>query len=247
MVADSTFPHAGVGPVDKWLFFPLQGTNRGADLTHQSTSSPGLGFRASCSVSETHAAQRGAAANSVSLCVCPCLLNMRPSHVNWQKICRLDRYPQCPRGKHGEGGLWRVHPRWSGKEREGRSHDPARNKRELPLAPRASRSGRKQKEWETGLTIRERSPRYGATLEPGDVPPIIVVQGGGRGRGFFFFFNGARLALTHRVAGGLTTQKARFVKRGPFFPLPRDVGIKISARVDLVPAHFYKPETGPEP
>lgn len=131
-------------------------------------------------------------------------------------------------------------------KREGRSHDPARNKRELPLAPRASRSGRKQKEWETGLTIRERSPRYGATLEPGDVPPIIQ-QGGAVGVGFFFLFNGARLALTHHVAGRLTTQKARFVKRGPFFPLSRDVGIKISARVDLVPAHFYKPGTGPEP
>lgn len=77
--------------------------------------------------------------------------------------------------------------------------------------------------------------------------PRLSSRGGGAWAWVFFFFNGARLALTHHVAGRLTTQKARFVKRGPFYPLSRDVGIKISARVDLVPAHFYKPETGPEP
>lgn len=119
---------------------------------------------------------------------------MRPSHVNWQKICRLDRYPHCPGGKHGEGGLRRVHPRWSGTRGphgEGEGED-------FPWLPRTSRSGRKQKQWETGLTCRERSPRYGATLEPGDVPPDCEeARGGGVRVGF-----GARRAPTHPVAGG---------------------------------------------
>lgn len=70
----------------------------------------------------------------------------------------------------------------------------------------------------------------------------------GGGRGFFAFLNGARRALTHPVAGNTDDpEKPDWSSEGPFFPLSRDVGSKISARVDLVPAHFYKPETGPEP
>lgn len=129
----------------------------------------------------------------------------------------------------------------AGRENEGpTAQRAAREGRAFPWLSRASRSGRKQKQWETGLTYRERSPRYGATLESGDVPDC---KPGGRGaRGFF----GARRTLTHLVAGGLTTQRARVVKRDLFSPLPRDVGSKISARVDLVPAHLCAPETGPD-
>lgn len=164
---------------------------------NQSTSSPwvfGFVLRQRDTLGETVAA---ASLRVSVVCVytlfCS-LLNMRPSHVNWQKICRLDRYPHCPGGKHGEGGLRRVHPRWSGTRGphgEGEGED-------FPWLPRTSRSGRKQKQWETGLTCRERSPRYGATLEPGDVPPDCEeARGGGVRVGF-----GARRALTHPVAGG---------------------------------------------
>lgn len=55
---------------------------------------------------------------------------------------------------------------------------------------------------------------------------------------------GARRALTHPVAGG--TDDPELSSETFFFPLPRDVGSQISARVDLVPAHLCKPETGPE-
>lgn len=70
-------------------------------------------------------------------------------------------------GAYTRGGAGRERPTAS--EGEGES---------FPWLPRTSRSGRKQKQWETGLTCRERSPRYGATLEPGDVPPDCEEPGG---------------------------------------------------------------------
>lgn len=117
MVADSTFPQARVD--DKWLF---QGTSRGADLTQINLPSPGLGLGAPSARHMGRGVDGGRHHPVVS--VSPCLLNMRPSHVNWQKICRLDRYPQCPGGKHGEGGLLGAYTR-GGVER-----DPAREQRE---------------------------------------------------------------------------------------------------------------------
>lgn len=80
----------------------------------------------------------------------------------------------------------------AGPREEGPHGPSARREREraFPWLPRTSRSGRKQKQWETGLTCRERSPRYGATLEPGDVPPDCEARGGGVRVGFFFL--GAR-------------------------------------------------------
>lgn len=50
--------------------------------------------------------------------------------------------------------------------------------------------------------------------------------------------------MTHLVAGG--TDDPELSSETFFCPLPRDVGSKISARVDLVPAQLHKPETGPD-
>lgn len=81
----------------------------------------------------------------------------------------------------------------AGRENEGPT-GPARGERgrAFPWLPRTSRSGRKQKQWGTGLTCRERSPRYGATLELGDVPPDCKARGGGERVGYFFLVRDGR-------------------------------------------------------
>lgn len=92
-----------------------------------------------------------------------------------------------------------------GAGREKRAPRPsAQRERRLPLAPKDLPVGEKTKTVGNWADIRERSPRYGATLEPGDVPQRLHRGGGGVGVGF-----GARRAPTHPVAGGLTTQSCQ--------------------------------------
>lgn len=126
-------------------------------LTSLNIKPPVLG---SSSLSETH--------GPCVFCLCS-PGSMRPSHVNWQKICRLDRYPHAQGGNMGKVAFGAY-------TRGGAKMGPC--PLEQQQAPRTSRSGRKTKEWETGLTIRERSPRYGATLESGDVPPDCLGRRG---------------------------------------------------------------------
>lgn len=80
-------------------------------------------------------------------------------------------------------------------------HDPARRGRDgFPWLPRASRSGRKQKQWETGLTSGSGPHGTGRRWSPAMSPSDCT----GGGVGF-----GARRAPTHPVAGGLTTQSCQ--------------------------------------
>jgi hypothetical protein len=80
--------------------------------------------------------------------------------------------------------------------------------------PVGENTTKKKKEWETGLTIRDRSTRYGATLEPSDGPPIVQPSRGEGCNVFFFFFVSMMGADSTRSQEELTSQKLVLMLEG---------------------------------